>query len=599
MKNFNLSLRKPYLFAIMGALILSSCSTDDTPSEDVSAIRQAEAANLNANAQVAAAQAALINAQVQVEVAQAEQINLQNALIAIQNATEQAESDLTIAELQAQMVAAETARVNAQLALNQAMNTLDESMAEMQADEVRNLMSKLSQEQGNLNQLMSDRKALVSDLNLANFSLEFGVDYSNESSLISLQSALESQQESLASLETNLALLKESANGSTDVSEKLNNLLSENISINSKLDSVEVVQNEITSERTKIFNEVSAIATLKSDYESYLNNVISFENNQESTQTTLNSRVEQLTLFEDQLSQRSTELIEAQGRLETANQEFDTRVAATVAAKAVIPGLESTIENAELAVNMAQINRNEYTGTDATVISDLDLAVTEAGTALTDAQTALSDALIVINDVQNLENNYYAAVVAPEENTIYFLNNEIDNIQLSINNLKSDIKDLEQLLVYNAAIMEDAQIFIAENKEAYEQGMANYQALYDKLLQANIESSKISNLQSSLSSLYFNNQSLINYYSNINSNNTGYSNQVKSQEEHIANATLGIKDLESQIKEVENNMIVKVEDLQQEIEAITDELAAIDVQIEAQTGVVTHYKDLLSQALAE
>src|SRR5690606_28223140 len=184
MKNFNLSLRKPYLFAIMGALILSSCSTDDTPSEDVSAIRQAEAANLNANAQVAAAQAALINAQVQVEVAQAEQINLQNALIAIQNATEQAESDLTIAELQAQMVAAETARVNAQLALNQAMNTLDESMAEMQADEVRNLMSKLSQEQGNLNQLMSDRKALVSDLNLANFSLEFGVDYSNESSLI-------------------------------------------------------------------------------------------------------------------------------------------------------------------------------------------------------------------------------------------------------------------------------------------------------------------------------------------------------------------------------------------------------------------------------
>src|SRR5690606_30816747 len=266
-----------------------------------------------------------------------------------------------------------------------------------------------------------------------------------------------------------------------------------------------------------------------------------------TTQTTLNSRVEQLTLFEDQLSQRSTELIEAQGRLETANQEFDTRVAATVAAKAVIPGLESTIENAELAVNMAQINRNEYTGTDATVISDLDLAVTEAGTTLTDAQTALSDALIVINDVQNLENNYYAAVVAPEENTIYFLNNEIDNIQLSINNLKSDIKDLEQLLVYNAAIMEDAQIFIAENKEAYEQGMANYQALYDQLLQANIESSKISNLQSSLSSLYFNNQSLINYYSNINSNNTGYSNQVKSQEEHIANATLGIKDLESQI----------------------------------------------------
>src|SRR5690606_13250323 len=215
-----------------------------------------------------------------------------------QNATEQAESDLTIAELQAQMVAAETARVNAQLALNQAMNTLDESMAEMQADEVRNLMSKLSQEQGNLNQLMSDRKALVSDLNLANFSLEFGVDYSNESSLITLQSTLESQQESLAGLESNLALLKESANGSTDVSEKLNNLLSENISINSKLDSVEVVQNEITSERTKIFNEVSAIATLKSDYESYLNNVISFENNQESTQTTLNSMVEQLTLFE-------------------------------------------------------------------------------------------------------------------------------------------------------------------------------------------------------------------------------------------------------------------------------------------------------------
>src|SRR5690606_21736726 len=191
MKNFNLSLRKTYLFALMGTLVLASCSTDDTPSEDVSAIRQAEAANLNANAQVAAAQAALINAQVEVEVAQAEQIKLENALIAIHNATAQAESDLTIAELQSQMIAAETARINAQLALNQAMNTLDQSMAEMQADEIRDLMAKLSLEQNNLDQLMSDRNILVKDLNLMKFNLEFGVDYSNESTLIALNSNLD------------------------------------------------------------------------------------------------------------------------------------------------------------------------------------------------------------------------------------------------------------------------------------------------------------------------------------------------------------------------------------------------------------------------
>src|SRR5690606_135404 len=122
----------------------------------------------------------------------------------IHNATAQAESDVTIAELQSQMIAAETARINAQLALNQAMNTLDQSMVEMQADEIRDLMAKLSLEQNNLDQLMSDRNILVKDLNLMKFNLEFGVDYSNESTLIALNSNLDTQNQLLAEYESDL-----------------------------------------------------------------------------------------------------------------------------------------------------------------------------------------------------------------------------------------------------------------------------------------------------------------------------------------------------------------------------------------------------------
>lgn len=599
MKNFNLSLRKTYLVAIMGTMVLSSCSTDDTPSEDVSAIRQAEAANLNANAQVAAAEAALINAQVEVQVAQAEQIKLENALIAIQNASAEAESQLTIAELQAQMVAAETARVNAQLALNQAMNTLDESMAEMHADEVRNLMSKLSMEQSNLDQMMNDRNALVKDLNLANFNLEFGVDYSNESALISMQNGLESQKELLANLESNLVMLNEDASGKQNVTEKLNNLQSENISLENTLDSLLLVQNELITERNTLLSQVFQISNLKSDYEMYQNTIIGAENNKEALETTISSMKEQLTLVENQLDLSNTQLVEAQGRLDAANLEHQTRVQATAVARQAIPDLENTIENAELAYNMAVTQRNEYSGTDAAVISDLDQAVTDAGTALTDAQTALSDAQIVVSEAQNLENNYYSGVVAPEISTIAILNSDIDNLQFSRNNLQSDIQVQQEQLVFSANNLAEAEAFISENKEAYDQVVTVYETLYAEMQQIGGALNTITDLQNTLNILNSNNLSLINYYNNIKVNNTAFSGQVRNQEEQIANIGLGIKDLEAQIKNVENNIIIKVEDLQLEIDALTDQLAAMDVQIEAQTGVIAHYKDLLSQALAE
>src|SRR5690606_38451670 len=287
MKNFNLSLRKTYLFALMGTLILTSCSTDDTPSEDVSAIRQAEAANLNANAQVAAAQAALINAQVEVQVAQAEQIKLQNALIAIQNATAQAESDLTIAEIQAQMLAAETARIDAQLALNIAMNTLDVTMAEMQADEVRGIMSKLSLEQGKLSDLMSDRNALVKNLNVANFNLEFGVDYSNEISLITLQNSLEFDNQFIADLESQLALLKEEGDGAQDVAVRLSTLNSELIINQNQIDSLTTLDAEYISELSPLSAQRAELYDLKYGYENALIAVTNYEADLESNQENL------------------------------------------------------------------------------------------------------------------------------------------------------------------------------------------------------------------------------------------------------------------------------------------------------------------------
>ncbi len=599
MKNFNLSLRKTYLFALMGTLILTSCSTDDTPSEDVSAIRQAEAANLNANAQVAAAQAALLNAQVEVQVAQAEQIKLQNALIAIQNATAQAESDLTIAEIQAQMLAAEAARVDAQLALNIAMNTLDASMAEMQADEVREIMSKLSLEQGKLSDLMSDRNTLVKDLNIANFNLEFGVDYSNEMSLITLQSTLESDNQFLGELESQLTLLEEDIDGAQDVAERLSTLNSERIINQNKIDSLTTVDREYNSELSPLYSQRGDLFDLKFAYENAVIIATNYEANLESNQANLALWNEQLVFIENQLSLSSAALVEAEGRLDAANVEYSTRVEATAVAEAVIPGLENAVEDAELAYNMAVAARNEYTGTDSTVISELDLAITDADTALTDAQTALSDANALLNDAQILENDYFNSVVAPEESTVVNLNIQIDNLQNDIMNITRSIKDNEIWMIEQADNVSEAQIYISENKEAYDQISADYEILLAEIQELEMKISEVNDLRNNLWMLNNNIQSLIVYYDNITDNNTWYTNQVNSLEDQIAYVELGIKTTETDIKRVENNMIIVAEDLQQEVDRLTDEIAVIDVQIEGQTGIVTHYEDLLSQALAE
>lgn len=599
MKNFNLSLRKTYLFALMGTLILSSCSTDDTPSEDVSAIRQAEAANLNANAQVAAAQAALLNAQAEVEIAQAEQIKLENAFLAIENATAQAESELSIAEIQAQMIAAETARVNAQLALDQAMNTMQESVAEMQAEEVRTLLSKLTTEQNNLDQLMDERNAAVKKLSLAKFNLEFGVDYSNESDLISMQTSLETSQLALADLEANLILLKENGQGKQDVSEKLSMLQSDNSSLTQKIDSLQILMQESVKGYSDLFGQLSDLSDLKFNYENALNSIEGYQANIESLNTTLEVYNSDLIQQQSDLELKNTQLAQAQARLDAASAEYNARVEATTAAQAVIPGLQNAVKDAELNVNMAVAERNEYTGTDATVISDLDLAVTDAGTVLTDAQTALSDAFTALGDAQNLENNYYNSVVQPEEMTISTLESQIDNHLNVIDNLQTFIRDGELDMVRLSSDLENGQNFVAEHKETYDQIVSEYEALYSKVQPLMSAMNSINDQVNTLSNLKSSNQSLITFYNSVDSSNDYHNSMVKHQEELIAKSKLDIEDLQSHIKSIENNIVINVEDLQQEIDSLTNEIASIDVRIEGQAGIVSHYEDLLSQALAE
>src|SRR5690606_25213038 len=142
-------------------------------------------------------------------------------------------------------------------------------------------------------------------------------------------------------------------------------------------------------------------------------------------------------------------------------------------------------------------------------------------------------------------------------------------------------------------------LYISENNEAYDQITVDYENLLSEIQQLELKISEVNDLRNNLWMLNVNIQSLIVYYENVTDDNTWHTSQVNSLEDQIAYTKLGIKSTETEIKRVENNMIIVVEDLQAEVDRLTDEIAAVDVQIEGQTGIVTHYEDLLSQALAQ
>ncbi|MCM5662331.1 coiled-coil domain-containing protein [Galbibacter mesophilus] len=599
MKNFNLSLRKSYLVTLLGATMIASCSTDDTPSEEVTAIRQAESANLMANAEVAAAQAALINAQVQVEIAQAAQIALENALLEIENATAQAEADLTFAQLQEDMLRAEQAKVEAQLALDQAINAMQEAMAEMQVEDVKQLMGKLAVEQEKMNGLTNERHELAQNIKLKKYSLEFGVDHSNEQELIGLNAELADRNEYISDLESDLAFLKETAEGNQDVETVLNTLKSEEIALQHKIDSLSNIDSQLSIEASSVWNKINDAFNLKQTFENYSNQVANSQAIKENLETEIEDLKLMLTDGEEELALSKNKLSEAKARLTTANADYEARMEATATAKAKLPALETAVESAQLAYNTAVAKRDEYNGTDPAVISQLNEAVTEAETAYNEAETALNEAEVVYNDKLTLQQDFYNRVVLHEENTIENLENNITFLTNSLETAKIDIKDKELALAEYSSNMVLAQTFIAENEEAYNLVVEEYSKLLAEMQKLQAERAVVGNMMNSLYNQKANKMSLISHYTNIDNNNAYNDIMVKNKEEQIANELLNLKELEAYIGEIENNMIVNAEDLQQEIDMLTTKLASLDSQIEGQTAVVNHYKDLLSAALTE
>src|SRR5690606_4266250 len=153
-----------------------------------------------------------------------------------------------------------------------------------------------------------------------------------------------------------------------------------------------------------------------------------------------------------------------------------------------------------------------------------------------------------------------------EESTTVNLSVEIENFQNYLMNTTSAIKDIELWMVEQADYVSEAQLYISENNEAYDQITVDYENLLSEIQQLELKISEVNDLRNNLWMLNVNIQSLIVYYENVTDDNTWHTSQVNSLEDQIAYTKLGIKPTETEIKRVENNMIIVVEDLQAEEE---------------------------------
>lgn len=587
---------KNALIALIAVAISTVSCVDNEVSPQVEAIREQQVEWMKAKTGTELALAEMKKAETAYQIAETARENALTAGILELNAFDKADNvwklktkellyTTAVADNAADVKEAEERLAKADLNLKEALNDLALAVAASKDDQAQMYYANYAAEANKLSNLYTQRLNLQSSI--ANNTFVLSTDTGTLNNFLKVtQIDIDSDKALLVSQKAALATLKAVIADPTSIETEINTLNSANITLNASKDKLNVEEVKATNERNvaqTVYSVGTAIIVKMEGYKSSLNNVELAIATQDKT------IIDEQKDLSDALSILVAEklvLTNAQAVYTEKKAFFDARVTVHVSAKATKAQTLSTLKLKEAATVSAQLKFDEDNSVaNATALSNAQLAENTALTADTTAQNNL--------DIATTNMNAAAVPYQTAKLAVSIAENNVDTAQSNATQADADLLAAKNAKSTNAAAKARLESQIAALTTSFNTESAKQFANAEDIVAKNLVITKLSQDISAISTTISQNNNVINSLTASKNNIEGLKAAAKTQaidiaatEESIAkNTSLLTTSSAANAKAATEANIAK----------LTEELKAVNLQIDAAGKLAKYWKDLLDK----